>query len=112
MHYTEADILIGRITKLVDDQTIEVNIQYGTRINSAHYKGQYTFKPSNIVVNGVMYDLEELDNWYIRKSLMQKQSMFIVKGKLDHKVLTGIVYKLPSGKREALALPKELIGKT
>lgn len=96
MKYMEADILVGKVLKQESNMSFTVKIQYGTRINRASYRGSFLFRPTEIVISGINYSANEMDQVFLDKTLIEKQAMFVVRS-TDDSALIGEMFKLPIG---------------
>lgn len=103
MQYKEVDILIGKVLRHCDNETFDIKINYGTKINRPNYKGNFTFKASEIVVNNVNYSAFELEQSFVVKNLLNKQVMCVVRSS-NQNLLFGEIIKMPNNEHAAIAI--------
>ena len=111
MQYTEVDILVGKVLKHCDNETFDIKINYGTRYNRASYKGKFTFKASEIVVNNVNYSAFELEQSFVAKNLLNKQVMCVVRSSKKD-LLFGEIIKMPNSEHAAIAIDNNMVPKS
>jgi len=104
----QTDIIFGNVTKKVNRYLYELEVRLSTNEERAAPKTTINIDPTRIIVNGLSFDAQKVDNLFVEKSIIGKKVMFAVRDS-NFGGTYGELFKIPFGKGNAVKIPNEAI---
>lgn len=104
----QTDIIFGNVLRRVNRYIYELEVRLSTNEEKAPPKAIIEIDPTRIIVNGLSFDAQKVDNLFVEKSIIGKKVMFAVR-ESSYGGTYGELFKIPFGKGNAVRIPNEAI---